>query len=69
MDGLLQGIFYLHENENICHRDLTLDNVIYEEKLRTLKIIDFSISRNYKIKEKMWTKTGKIMYLAPEILN
>lgn len=62
-----KGINYLHQR-NICHRDITLDNIIYNFKLNKLTIIDFGISRK-KNHEKMWTKTGKILYMAPEIFS
>lgn len=38
---LCLGILYLHSH-GICHRDLKLENIVFDEKCKLLKIIDFA---------------------------
>ena len=55
--------------EGICHRDLNPNNIMIADNLQ-IKIIDFSVSKWFKINEactSMWTPTGTPAYKAPEI--
>jgi calcium-dependent protein kinase len=59
----------MHE-KFVCHRDIKLENVLYDPELKKIKIIDFGISKkNYKRNKKleMWTITGTLYYRAPEM--
>lgn len=72
MKQLINTILYLH-SEGICHRDIKLDNILYNEDQEKIKLIDFGISkkiydRNHKISE-MWTSTGTLHYMAPEMIS
>ena len=44
MEQLFQGLKYMHAL-NISHRDLKLDNLIYDPETEVVKIIDFEIGR------------------------
>ncbi len=59
---------YMH-NEGICHRDLNPNNIMITPSFQ-IKIIDFSVSKWFKINDgstSMWTPTGTPAYKAPEI--
>lgn len=45
-DGILKGVDYLHSNK-IVHRDLKPDNVLWNLKDQTIKIIDFGFAGYY----------------------
>ncbi|KAK8872218.1 hypothetical protein M9Y10_007983 [Tritrichomonas musculus] len=71
--GIASIMYYLHEN-NIIHRDLKLDNVLFDEYLFP-KIADFGLSKIiHKHKKSMTIQSnqgikGTIIYTAPEILK
>ncbi|KAL4502977.1 hypothetical protein ABPG72_014206 [Tetrahymena utriculariae] len=63
---LLKSLHYMHL-KGICHRDLSNNNVIFDSNTRKVKLIDFSVSKEYRNKHrKMWTKTGTLQFVAPE---
>lgn len=65
---MLSAIEACH-SQGIIHRDLKLENVLFESKARSrIKIVDFGISGVSKgnIAEK--TDAGTIRYMAPEVL-
>lgn len=60
---------YMH-SEKICHRDLKLDNILYDEVSESVWVIDFGISKAFedgRKRKEMLTNTGTIYYKAPEI--
>lgn len=62
---------YIH-SKNICHRDIKPENVLYDKDSKSIKIIDFGISRKIEErgrKKNMLTPTGTPFYRAPEILE
>jgi serine/threonine protein kinase len=65
---ILKGLKYCHMNK-IAHYDIKPHNVIIDETLN-LKLIDFSISVNYKDKSKIQLpRRGTKHYMAPEVIN
>ncbi len=67
MERLFQALSYLHE-KHICHRDITSYNIIYDNKEKKLKLIDFSVAKKLTY-DKLWTKTGNMNFMAPEVLS
>lgn len=65
---ILKGLKYCHMSK-IAHYDIKPQNIIIDESLN-LKLIDFSISINYKEKDKIkLPNQGTDHYRAPEVLN
>lgn len=54
-------------SKNICHRDIKLDNLVYQESTNILKIIDFGFASNSKDPLKVFCGTPS--YMAPEIVS
>jgi calcium-dependent protein kinase len=81
---MLLSVNYIHSN-GIAHRDLKLENFMYEKKERKhLKLIDFGFSKEWQSARrrqaasssggemnvcKMKTDCGTTRYMAPEVLN
>lgn len=63
---LMLAIEYLH-TENIAHRDIKLENVLFTES-RDIKLIDFGFSTISKPGTKMKIFCGTPSYMAPEIV-
>ena len=64
---LLETLHYLYKKV-IAHRDLKLQNILYDQQNQQIKIIDFGICRNHKrrgIKYDMLTITGTLYYRSP----
>ena len=57
---ILKGIKYLHDN-NICHRDLKLENILLAEKDKRglIKITDFGLSKLLDNSTAMTTYVGE----------
>ena len=55
----------MHEQQ-ICHRDIKIDNIIYNEESKKVKIIDFGFA--ISAKEPIRTISGTPAYQAPELL-
>ncbi|EER11357.1 calcium-dependent protein kinase, putative [Perkinsus marinus ATCC 50983] len=67
---MVLAVNYCH-NQNICHRDLKLENFVYadmSEKSR-LKLIDFGLSRIFSRGVPMTAITGTVYYVAPEVMT
>lgn len=72
---LLKGMRYL-QSRGICHRDLSIENLVYDEETHTLSIIDYGMAlvlprypdgRPYLIPPS--GPLGKKHYMPPEILE
>ena len=65
---ILEGVNYLHENM-IMHRDLKLENILYDEEKNIVKICDFGLSRQYDYEiEHRYTDVGTYPFKPPEVL-
>lgn len=67
---MLASIHFMH-TRNICHRDLKLENFIFEDQTADsqLKLIDFGLSHRYTKNENMRNILGTSYYMAPEVLK
>lgn len=65
---ILSGLNYLHEN-NIIHRDIKLENILYDSKKNIAKIGDFGLSRQFDYDlSAIYTDVGTYPYKPPELL-
>ena len=66
---MISAIEACHD-QGIIHRDLKLENVLFESKARSrIKIVDFGISGRCKGSSGEKTDAGTIRYMAPEVLQ
>jgi calcium-dependent protein kinase len=66
---LLLAVAYLHAH-SICHRDLKLENFMYERRDNdNVKLIDFGFSKICTGRRTMSKACGSIHYVAPEVLG
>jgi MAP/microtubule affinity-regulating kinase len=66
---MANAVHYLHR-EKLIHRDLKLENVLFESKAKSrIKIVDFGISGRCKGSNIERTDAGTIRYMAPEVLQ
>lgn len=68
---LLEAVSYLHEND-ICHRDIKAENILFESKLdnSAIRLIDFGLSRTHAEGDGMMTnRAGTCYYMSPELLE
>jgi len=66
---MLLAVAYLHAH-NIAHRDLKLENWLYERKdTDHLKLIDFGFAKHWDPSTAMSQACGSIHYVAPEVLR
>lgn len=66
MFELFCTVKYLHKNR-IVHRDIKPENLLFDAGQKTLKLIDFGLSKQDEITN-MKTVLGSPYYIAPEIL-
>jgi len=75
-EGLIAQIMYkifkavaaLHE-EDICHRDLKLENILIDEEDNKIKIIDFGMADKVDKEKGIEGYHGTLQYLAPEVVE
>ncbi|XP_062189940.1 cysteine-rich receptor-like protein kinase 25 [Phragmites australis] len=70
IDGISQGLLYLHEHSTVCvvHRDLKASNILLDSEMNA-KISDFGIARIFCSNATQSSTTrivGTIGYIAPE---
>jgi serine/threonine protein kinase len=61
-----RAIKYLHNN-NITHGDIKLENIMISDNFKTIKLIDFGLSKKYT--NKTYTNGGTKYYLSPEYFS
>ncbi|OIV97440.1 hypothetical protein TanjilG_16201 [Lupinus angustifolius] len=68
--GVANGLFYLHSQENIIHGHLTSNNVLLDENTNA-KIADFGLSRlmTTAANSNIIATAGALGYRAPELLK
>ena len=65
---ILQAVYYCHK-QDICHRDIKMENIVAEEDTLTIKLIDFGFACLFDPEEGMSETVGTTMYMAPEVLQ
>lgn len=65
---LVEVMKYLHKDMNVVHRDLKLENIMFDNDYN-IKLIDFGFSRNVNDDALLGTQCGSIFYCAPEIIK
>lgn len=65
---LLCAVAILHNN-NICHRDIKLENVMYNKEIHKLKLIDFGFAASANENVLHTDCCGSIHYAAPEVIK
>ena len=70
---IVSGVAYMHENQ-VCHRDLKLDNCILDPDTETIKICDFGLASPFKkpadgLSSHLTTNVGSLPYMAPELFH
>nr|UWV48914.1 gametophytes ABA insensitive on antheridiogen 1 [Polypodium vulgare] len=66
---LVSGVSYCHNNE-ICHRDLKLENTLLDgSPAPRLKICDFGYSKSSVLHSQPKSTVGTPAYIAPEVLS
>ena len=70
---ILEALDYLHNEVKICHRDLKPENCLItfngNDKMPTVKLVDFGVATYIDNGEKMKEKIGTVNYMAPEIFS
>ena len=68
-EQILRGIAYLHRR-GICHRDLKLENILYEDSSAhsSIRLIDFGLSQTYDLSHaKEGAGWGAAYCMSPEV--
>jgi calcium-dependent protein kinase len=66
---MLRAVGYLHAH-NIVHRDLKLENIMYESKApdSPVKVIDFGFAKVWDSDRLMQASCGSVAYVSPDVL-
>ena len=67
---LLALVDYMHNNQ-LAHRDIKLENILYDskQKTRSIKIHEFSTSTKFSLDKPMKDVVGTAYCIAPEVLE
>jgi len=71
LEQILRGVAYLHRLD-ICHRDLKLENILYENSSAnsSIRLIDFGLSQKYdQLRNQKDKAIGAAYTLSPEIAS
>ena len=62
-----QAIIYMHEEAGVIHRDIKLDNILYDSQHCEVKLSDFTVSRGeIKNDTRLFDCEGTPSFTAPE---
>jgi len=65
---ILSAVRYCHDVQNVIHRDLKPDNVLFDSQYN-IKIADFGLSEKFTPGELLNTFCGTPEYMAPEVFK
>ena len=65
---LVDALYYMHSTMNICHRNISVENIFFDKNNR-VKLIGFSYSTFYKKNQKFKESFGSLCYACPEIIS
>ena len=63
---MLDALIYMHKM-SICHRDIKIENILFEKRTNTPKLIDFGFSSFYRKGTKLKEVCGSPSYACPEM--
>lgn len=64
---LAAALVYLHDQQNVIHRDLKPDNILFSAKTAEIKLTDFTVARG-ELEEntRLFDSEGTPCFTAPE---
>mmetsp|Transcript_19165 Transcript_19165/g.18298 ORF Transcript_19165/g.18298 Transcript_19165/m.18298 type:complete len:237 (+) Transcript_19165:401-1111(+) len=67
---LLALVYYLHSNL-IAHRDIKLENILYDpkQKARSIKVHDYGLATKFSLDKPMTDTVGTAYCIAPEVIS
>lgn len=64
---LISGLGYMH-SQQMCHRDMKLENTLLDGDPPKIKLCDFGYSKSSQWQSKAKSKVGTAAYIAPEVI-
>ena len=70
LEQIVLAVAYMH-SMGVCHRDIKLENILYETRNHDakIKLVDFGLSQKFTTGIKMRRICGTAYTLAPELVN
>ena len=61
------AIYHIHEEAKIIHRDIKLDNILFDSKQQRVKLTDFTVARSdIETDTRLFDSEGTPAFTAPE---